>query len=412
MIDWKKVKQHKWVVAVSGGADSMALLAMCLQHNVEVVCTHVNYQKRDSANRDMEGVKQFCLLHNIPCFIHMVQKQEYMKKQNFQALARDIRYRFFRECMVESNAYGVLVAHHMDDVIETYMMQEKRKSIPSFYGIAPVSEMNGMHIHRLLLQYTKQQLKNYCEQEKITFYEDESNASDDYTRNQIRHKYVDKLNIEQKHAIIKEIGEKNKALSLQKREVLRIVDAWGSCITTAMFESVEKTNQEAVLREWILRNTKLREVHQRNISILVAMLLKNKTNFTHPIKNNYYLQVSYGKITVEQEKEEGFSYVYDTLTYESTKYFSLAKQGEKIEGVQVHKSDFPITVRNAQKGDKIVLRMGTKKVSRMFIDNKVSHNERKLWPVVVNCKGIVIFVHKIGCDIEHYSNKSNLFVLK
>lgn len=74
--------------------------------------------------------------------------------------------------------------------------------------------------------------------------------------------------------------------------------------------------------------------------------------------------------------------------------------------------DFPITIRSFQKGDAIQLRYGTKAINRFFIDRKISHKERKTWPIVVNCMGNVILVPEIGCDIKHYTNKPNCFVIK
>lgn len=412
MIDWTTLKQHKWIVAVSGGADSFALLAMCMKAGMDIICAHVNYQKRDSANRDMLGVKTFCEKHNIPFSVHMVAKEEYETKQNFQALARDIRYRFFRELVDTHDASGVLVAHHKDDVIETYEMQKRRKSIPSYYGIAPETELLGMKVKRILLDYTKKQLEEYCNLHEITYYEDESNFMDTYTRNKIRHTYVESLSESDKDAIICEIKEKNKALALQRDALLRIVDTWSDTIAVADMVAVEKSLQPLLLREWILRHSTIQEVHQKNIQTLLDMLLHKHKNFKHSINGMYFLQVEYGRFMIVDKQVKSFSFTFDEITYIETKYFTLAKEGTRKQGVTLYPEDFPICIRNAQKEDKIKLRMGTKKVSRMFIDNKISHKERELWPVVVNCKGNVIFVHKIGCDIEHYSNKSTMFVLK
>ena len=78
----------------------------------------------------------------------------------------------------------------------------------------------------------------------------------------------------------------------------------------------------------------------------------------------------------------------------------------------LHEDDFPITIRNVEEHDVIELRFGNKKINRWFIDRKIPKKERKIWPVVVNAKGNVILVPKIGCDIAHFSNNPTIFVLK
>ncbi len=412
MIDWKTLKKDKWIVAVSGGADSFALLSMCIQHGLDVICAHVNYHKRDSADRDMQGVQSFCQQHHVMCCVYEVSQQDYQTKQNFQALAREIRYRFFRDLLVQYQAAGVLVAHHQDDLIETYRMQQLRNSVPTYYGISADVEIYGMRVKRILLQYTKQQLIDYCEQEGIVYYDDESNFTDDYTRNKIRHSYVEKLSEKEKEALCLEIIEKNNALSLQREAILRIVETWGEQVEVRAFQAVPASLQVSVLREWIVRQTTLNEVHFKNMATLARMLCEKNNNFKHNINETYFLCVEYGRFMIDENIAKDFSYVFDQVAFVATPYFTTAPNGEVIQGVTLHQDDFPITIRNAQHGDKIKLRMGTKKVARMFIDNKISHKERKVWPVIVNCKGNVIFVHKIGCDIEHYSNKSTLFVLK
>lgn len=410
MINWKELINKKWVVAVSGGADSMALLDMCVKHKLNVIVAHVNYKKRDSADRDMNGVQAYCDKHAIPCFIHIVTKYE--EHTNFQAQAREIRYRFFKAIYEQEKANGVLVAHHLDDVIETYLMQTQRGSIPAWYGIAEEMYMYHILIKRILLDYTKKELEEYCEQHRVTYYDDESNFENHYTRNKIRHQHIDFMDKGEKKKIKLEIDQKNESLKLMHKRVNDIVKQFDTKIEIKAFKQISEKYQKYVLREWILRNCSIVEVSEKNLDVLNDMIVHKKGNFRHNINEYYFLLVEYGWISIYEDKNEDYAYVYENAVYESTPYFTTSKQGKRIEGITLYEDDYPITIRNAREGDKIQLRMGTKRVSRFFIDNKISHNERKSWPVVVNCKGNVIFVHKIGCDIEHYSNNSTIFVLK
>ena len=93
-------------------------------------------------------------------------------------------------------------------------------------------------------------------------------------------------------------------------------------------------------------------------------------------------------------------------------YFKISKEGSSVEALTLSESDFPITIRSPKPMDAIQLRFGRKKVNRFFIDRKISHKERKTYPIVVNRMGNVVLVPKLGCDVEHYSIQPNCFVLK
>jgi tRNA(Ile)-lysidine synthase len=78
----------------------------------------------------------------------------------------------------------------------------------------------------------------------------------------------------------------------------------------------------------------------------------------------------------------------------------------------VTEKDFPICIRNVKPGDKIEMRFGTKSLSRFFIDRKINRIDRKHWLVMENQAGKVIFVPGLGCDVEHFSVKANLFMIQ
>lgn len=398
-----------WLVAVSGGADSMALLDMCVKANVKVAVAHVNYQKRDSANRDMNGVKAYCQKYDIPFFVHLVQNYG---KDNFQAQAREIRYAFFKQIVLRHHYEGVLVAHHLDDVLETYIMQKERGSIPAYYGIKEEAMLMGIRIKRPLLNMCKDELCAYCRKMHVVYYDDESNFSDAYTRNQIRHKQIMHMSIDEKHMMQKEIDYQNQIHYQKQKRIASMTDAFDETIPQAYIQSLCVEDACALIREFVYRQIKLVGISERNILEFVKMVRDKKGNFKHNINGAYDFCVEYGMLYIDCQNEESYAYIYDEVKEEVTPYFTIAKTGKCIEGVTLREEDYPIMIRNVKAGDKIQLRFGTKKVSRFFIDNKISHKQRRLWPIVVNREGKVIFVCGIGCDIEHYSNNSTMFVLK
>ena len=148
--------KNKYVVAVSGGTDSMALLSMMLEKKCSLVVAFVNYHTRKESDKEEDMVKSFCALHNVKCYVKDAYSSS--KKGNFEAWARDVRYAFFKEVYTKEKASSLIVAHHKDDLIETYLMQKKRGAIVSYYGIKETTTINAMKVARPLLSYRKPQV--------------------------------------------------------------------------------------------------------------------------------------------------------------------------------------------------------------------------------------------------------------
>lgn len=110
----------------------MALLDMCRKEGLRLVVAHMNYQKRDTANRDMELVRSYCAHFHIPFEARLQTKR---CVGNFQAFAREERYRMYQELLKQYDASAVLLAHHLDDHLETYLMAKERGSMKEYLGI-------------------------------------------------------------------------------------------------------------------------------------------------------------------------------------------------------------------------------------------------------------------------------------
>ncbi len=398
-------KAKCWIVAVSGGSDSMALLHMCMVHHLPIVVAHMNYQKRATAQRDMEGVQAFCDKHHIPLEIRL---QEETCQGNFQAFARAKRYRFFHELIEKYHAEGVLVAHQLDDHLETYLMQKEKGAMAETFGLKAETEIFGCRIVRPLLSQTKQQLEEYCYLHHVPFWVDESNLSDAYTRNRIRHTQVAALSMETKQTLASEIKEKN-ARHRELQEMARhFLMNWSYDCASLCQRS--KQEQFYILFQWLHESCDITP-SKKTIQAL-GIWIAQTGNGSWSIKDHDMVRKEYGKLSLIKRDGESYSYSLSHLKYIETPYFRLRDHGEVIEGVTLSKSDFPLVIRNAQAGDAITLRFGTKKISRWFIDRKIPLEQRRTWPVMVNAAGKIIFVSKIGCDIAHFSNNPNVFVLK
>lgn len=392
-----KTKPQRVLIACSGGPDSMALLDI-YKDFYEVYVAHVNYHKRKSANRDEKIVKDYCEKHYIPFY-----KSDYedSKGGNFQDKARVFRYKFFKDLIIKLDLDMVLVAHHQDDLIETYLLQEKRGSIPSFYGLKKINTIEGIKVYRPLLKYDKNYLINYCENNKLQYGIDESNLKDDYQRNMIRHQIVEKLSKKEKQDIIKEINLKNKYNNLEKKKAKEYLNKRKK-ININEFNQYD--NKEYLLNELLGFNISKKENNE------LLRQIKQAKSFEYEF-TKYYFVKEYDYLEI-YEKEVDYYYELNEIKYFKNKYFRLMKKGGNKEGVTIKDKDFPIVVRNYKNGDYIMMLYGKKKINRFFIDNKISSKERKMWPVLINNEGSVILVPKIGCDCHHYSTKHNLYMIK
>lgn len=392
----KEIK-NSYLVACSGGPDSMALLDMFKDKYNLSVC-HVNYHKRQSADRDELIVRQYCKKNKIKCYVF-----DYVddKSGNFQDLARVFRYECFKKCIKENNLKGVLVGHHKDDLIETYLLQLKRKSNVTYWGLNKKTKIMDVDVIRPLLKYTKQDLINYCLKNEIGYGIDESNLQDHYQRNKIRHSKVEKMSLKEKNALIKEINLKNK---LEKEEVVLVKQFIEKKEHFDYKDFMSFTNIKKLIRT--LTYDDLSDKHLNEI----IKTLNSKNNQEIKVRNKYIFK-EYGYIEVK-DIPKSYKYVFNTIEYKDYDYFKIRKKGTSFEGVTLSPADFPITVRNFKQGDAIKMRYGTKKVNRFFIDNKISSYNRLIWPILLNKNEEVILVPGIGCNREHYSNKHSLYMLK
>ena len=396
----------KLVIACSGGPDSMALFELCREEGIELVAAHVNYHRRPTANRDEQIVKAYCQKYQIPLeVLHPVYEEG-----NFQNWAREVRYEFFGNVLKKYQCDGVAVAHHEDDVIETYLFQKQRKMIPEYYGIQEKIWIQKCPVVRPLLNWTKKELIAYCERQMIAYGLDETNDTDDYERNRIRHHQVEHMDERERKDVLSDMRMDNLDLMITREMVNTMLDRYQSILPVEVFERLSHQEKVVYLHALIQRYAKA-SVSTKECEDLIRQLSSPK-NVEISLTNCVKLSKMYHLLEITEKKDVLYSYVLDKLVMMKTDFFTISETGKSVEALTLKEDDFPIMIRNARKGDAISLRFGTKKLNRWFIDRKIPRNERLRWPVVLNRHGEVILVPGIGCDLEHYSNNPTCFVLK
>ncbi|MBP3851286.1 MAG: tRNA lysidine(34) synthetase TilS [Erysipelotrichaceae bacterium] len=389
----------KIIIGCSGGPDSMALLDMLEKTGkYEIGIAHVNYQKRESAQRDEEIVKQYAEKHGLKMWILYPQ---WNHEGNFQAWARDVRYDFFVQCAKEFDTEDLFIAHQLDDHIETYYFQKQRQMVCDTFGLAKNSVYRNLKVHRPLLGYEKKELEQYCQNNHVPYGIDESNLTDDYTRNTIRHHQTEALTKKQKLAICEDIEDENKQMQ-RKREEARA------------FLKTNYTVDELIRQKeaWLILDVYLYEHTQKHYAKKHLCSLVEQLHTDCLISLGEFELERWQNHLICQRTMIDKPVILNTIEYKDYGSFKLSRRGKTIEGVTLKASDFPITIRPVQSGDSILLRYGRKKLSRFFIDRKIPRYLRKQWLVMENKDKEIIFVPGIGCDVNHFSIQPTLFMLK
>lgn len=403
-------KTKKYLVAVSGGADSMALLDMAKKEGLDLVVAHVNYHFRESSNRDELIVKTYCSKHNIPFYKDEPKKEE---KGNLEQWARESRYKFFKKIYDEVNASKLLVAHHRDDVIETYIFKQNRSSIGEYLTLPKNNYMFGMNIYRPLYEQNKKSLLDYCYHNNIVFGEDETNKSSVYTRNKIRKELLSKNEEELNNLFINIVKENEKWME-NLGNILKEYKGEKELIFSKLLnETID--SQILILYYYITSNYKssaLARNLSRNRILDMLEKLKNKANIEIKLIDDFYLVKEYDKLFVKKMIFENYEYTLEKFEFLKTPYFEIGLFGKNMEGVHVLNEDYPLTIRPYKTTDVIVIKDGHKKVSRLYIDKKISREIRNLLPVVLNNKNEVLLIPGIYKDLKRKSLQSNFFMIK
>lgn len=184
----------KIVVAVSGGPDSICLLNVLnnLKQKLkfEIFVAHINHGLRKNALLDEKYVVNYCKKNNIKCFVKNTDVKKYAKehKKGTEEAGREIRYAFFDECCETIGIQTkIAVAHNNNDNAETVIMNLLRGSgTEGLKGIEPVRN----NVIRPLIEITREEIEEYCKENKLKPRHDESNDENIYTRNKIRNELI------------------------------------------------------------------------------------------------------------------------------------------------------------------------------------------------------------------------------
>lgn len=394
----------KYLIACSGGPDSMALLNMLVEEGFNVIVAHVNYKTRVESDDEEKLVRNYCKEKSL---ILEVSYFDHNYKGSFEDAARKFRYNFFAKIYDKENCKGLFVGHHKDDVLETYLLKKQRNVINESYLINEKTIINKMNVYRPLIHnFYKNDLLNYCKNNNIPYSIDHTNFMDIHPRNVIRKK----LEEMDKDEVFANALKEEQILKDTRKEVKEYLRYFPKYLIAHL---KDKSDLFLMIFLYEYCDRKFKKCINKSVLLKLKEFIKSeKSNLFHLIASDYYLEKNYDVISYNYRKNDDFYYKFDKLTYCSTAHFKLTDNGLKMEGIYVNDDDFPIVIRNYRNDDKVKLKEGTKKVSRLFIDKKVPLLERKMVPLIINKNNEVIFVYKIYRKYGYKYVKNNLFMIK
>ena len=212
-----RLEPGHYVVAVSGGVDSMALLDMLVRRyphkksDVRFTIAHFDHGIRDVSHIDRLLVHEVATGHGLP----FVYEEGDLGSGASEAAAREARYAFLRKVQQHAGARGIITAHHLDDVVETAVLNLMRGT--GRKGLSSLKSADG--IVRPMTHVPKGHLRAYAEANGLTWHEDSTNLNQDYKRNYVRHTIVPKARTKSSKDYHKLV-----ALLRRQRELNHVID--------------------------------------------------------------------------------------------------------------------------------------------------------------------------------------------
>jgi tRNA(Ile)-lysidine synthase len=412
------------VVGLSGGGDSVALLAALVRLGYTCVAAHCNFHLRaEESDREEAFAGNFAQRLQLPFYKADFDTRQYasLKHISIEMAARELRYAWFEDLRQSIDAEAIAVAHHKDDSVETFLINLTRGS--GIRGLRGIQPKNG-YIVRPLLAVGKKEILSWLEEQQLTYMTDSSNFSEIYTRNVVRHKLIpllEEMNPSVKEAIARTAGH----LSEVERIYQSVVEkARRLAMKDGHRISIEELRQfpapQTILYELLLPFHFSRFVTDDIFSALDKESGKTFYSPTHRlIKDRTCLLItpieengSDRSYEIETERES-WSNGAVNLLFRKVKADELQIEKDKsIAYFDYDKLSFPLSLRAWKAGDRFVPfgMKGWKKLSDYFSDRKYSLQEKEEAWLLCSGEDIIWIVNERP-DERFRVNKTTKYIL-
>mgnify|MGYP004565366783 FL=1 len=435
------IKEHGMIepgdvvlAGVSGGGDSMAMLALLKRYQSEVsfsLCAvHVHHGIRgEEADRDEGLVKETCGKWDIPFYSYHYPVPELAKKwkTGLEEAGRRVRQEAFdragrhyleerglTDCPNREDRIHVALAHNENDVAETLLHNLCRGTgLKGLASILPVRDQ----IIRPVLCLNKQEIVNYLIEDQIPYVTDSSNLTKDYTRNRLRHQVLPILTEQINPAAVRHMAETagmvSEAEAYLSRQGMTLIKKYGEKREQGIFLSEEMWKEEPVIASYGIlqvfeelagKRKDFTAVHVKSVEKLVALQVGRRIDLPYGLAAFR----TYGGILLKMDKLQEKSELSTNFEELGFRLKIFSNEGQKIEEKKYTKwMDYDkikqeLSVRTRQPGDFLIIdnKGSRKKLNRYFIDEKLPSEERDR--ILLLCAGCEVLWVVGGRINENY----------
>ncbi|EIO0090630.1 tRNA lysidine(34) synthetase TilS [Staphylococcus pseudintermedius] len=402
------------VVAVSTGIDSMVLLHQLLYDETltyrQLTCLHVHHGLREASKQEATFIQHYCEQHDIPFYMKRLDLSDVVAEgRSIQNDAREMRYQWFDTMMHQLDADGLLTAHHEDDQVETIFYRLfTGKSTRSSLGMSTIEARNGYRLYRPLLNTSKHVIRAYQQQHDVPYFEDTSNASNTYVRNDIRNRILPQIdeNTQLKsQQLLKLKAWYDEAFMLMQHEVDNFIERF---VTTnahsftvsryafnALTYHVKILTLDTLLHQFEDTVTISERAYADWLQKLAGPVAQTQLMHT----NQWHADIVYDKLVIMAPMQKSL----DTYTIQVTEAGTYRFGCYDVQITDM--TDLPgskLCIRSRQPGDRIARHDGHhKKVSRLMIDAKVPAYLRAQIPIIETTHGDILAVGTLYIQ-QHY----------
>ena len=423
-------KEDKIAIALSGGVDSIVLFHLLVTEYKdsykELVVFHINHGLRKESYEEAEFVERFVKDFDVKFYKEELNMSDLERGSHTseEMLARELRYQAFNKMAKLEGVTKLLTAHHKNDQVENILMRLLTgRSIDHSLAICEEVEMVGLTIYRPLLNSLKAELEEYAKENNLHYYVDATNFDTDYTRNNIRHNIVPLLNDINSGSFDNLINFANyyqninnnlkKAILSNKDNYIFSRDEDKISLVKDRFLELNEEEMYFLLKDIITNELGIFDVKQKAIFDVVSSLKKNSGNKSYDLKNNLKIISQYETLYIHKIEKKCYNdkieiiidKICENSVYEFYQNKFIISTDAKDSEIGFNKSELPLLITTKKEGDRVRRGEINKKLSRIFIDEKVPKELRDTLPVIRNNKGEVLGVLGIGTKV----NKNKIY---
>ena len=409
---WQKT--DKIALGLSGGVDSIALFHLLVteykESYKELVAFHINHGLREQSNEEAKFVENFVKNYNVKFYKKELNMKDLIRDSHTseEMLARKLRYDAFEEMSSLEGGVKLITAHHKNDQVENILMRLlSGRSMDYNLMIEEKTTIGKLEVYRPLLNILKADLEQYADKNDLKYYVDSTNFDTDYTRNNIRHNIVPLLNDVNTASFDNLINFSSYYQNINtelKNKVLEVKDDY---VISKEEDKVEldkerllkNTNEEIyfLLRDILANNFGIFDIKQRAFFTIIEDLKSKNNNKSYDLKNNLKIISEYNSIYIHKIEKKCYNdkieLIIDEVDINKVYTFHqsnfLITTTNNSSEVGFNEEDLPLIVTTKRDGDRIQRGKVSKKLSRLFIDEKIPKELRDKLPVIRNKDGVL-----------------------